>query len=135
MAFPMCHPSMLRRIMFAVLERLDDVNIEFNNGYGRSITNTKELSECVKEYKNDILPKGVKTFVIEASPSLSLYKYVTGDEYMFTIDDFGSSGKRYDVLDKYGFNIEKIEKELNSYSKSKTQEERISRFQTYAELF
>lgn len=31
--------------------------------------------------------------------------------------------------------IKKIEKELNSYSKSKTQEERISRFQTYAELF
>lgn len=54
MAFPMCHPSMLRRIMFAVLERLDDVNIEFNNGYGRSITNTKELSECVREYKNDV---------------------------------------------------------------------------------
>ena len=31
--------------------------------------------------------------------------------------------------------IKKIEKELNSYSKSKTQEERISRFQTYVELF
>lgn len=31
--------------------------------------------------------------------------------------------------------IKKIEKELNSYSKSKTQKERISRFQTYAELF
>lgn len=31
--------------------------------------------------------------------------------------------------------IKKIEKELNSYSKSKTQEERNSRFQTYAELF
>lgn len=31
--------------------------------------------------------------------------------------------------------IKKIEKELNSYSKSKTQEERISRFQIYAELF
>lgn len=31
--------------------------------------------------------------------------------------------------------IKKIEKELNSYSKSKTQEERIARFQTYAELF
>ncbi len=31
--------------------------------------------------------------------------------------------------------IKKIEKELKNYSKSKTQEERISRFQTYAELF
>ncbi|MBR2106734.1 MAG: M48 family metallopeptidase [Treponema sp.] len=31
--------------------------------------------------------------------------------------------------------IKKIEKELDSYSKSKTQEERISRFQTYVELF
>lgn len=31
--------------------------------------------------------------------------------------------------------IKKIEKELNSYSKSKTQKERFSRFQTYAELF
>lgn len=31
--------------------------------------------------------------------------------------------------------IKKIEKELKKYSKSKTQEERISRFQTYAELF
>lgn len=31
--------------------------------------------------------------------------------------------------------IKKIEKELKKYSKSKTQEERISRFQTYAKLF
>lgn len=31
--------------------------------------------------------------------------------------------------------IKKIEKELDSYSKSKTQEERISRFQIYVELF
>ena len=109
----------LEGIIISTGEELELAMNVYNNllekGYGIrlvSMPSMERFEKMDKVYKNDILPKGVKTFVIEASSSLSWYKYVTGDEYMFTIDDFGSSGKRYDVLDKYGFNVEKIEKQI-----------------------
>ena len=64
------------------------------------------------EYKNEILPAGVKTFVIEASASLSWYKYVKDKSYMFTIDEFGKSGNKESVLDYFGFTVENIEKRI-----------------------
>ena len=59
-------------------------------------------------YKRDLIPSFAKTFVIEAGSSLSWYKYVKSDEYMFTIDEFGSSGNRKDVLNKYGYTVDNI---------------------------
>lgn len=90
-------------------------------GYGIRVVSMPSMSRFEKNdeaYINEVLPKGVKTFVIEASSSLSWYKYASGKEYMFTIDEFGSSGARNDVLLKYNFTEEyilnEIEKKLNS---------------------
>ncbi len=90
-------------------------------GYGIRVVSMPSMSRFEKNdeaYINEVLPKGVKTFVIEASSSLSWYKYASGKEYMFTIDEFGSSGARSDVLLKYNFTEEyilnEIEKKLNS---------------------
>lgn len=90
-------------------------------GYGIRVVSMPSMSRFEKNdeaYINEVLPKGVKTFVIEASSSLSWYKYASSKEYMFTIDEFGSSGARCDVLKKYNFTEEyilnEIEKKLNS---------------------
>lgn len=67
------------------------------------------------KYKNSVIPKGIKTFVIEASSSYSWDSF-TERSYMFTVDNFGKSGRKEDVLNEYGFSektiIKKIEKLL-----------------------
>lgn len=90
-------------------------------GYGIRIVSMPSMSRFEKmseEYQNEVLPKGVKTFVIERSASLSWYKYVNDKNRMFTIDSFGASGNKDDVDKKYGFDVnlieEKIEKKLNN---------------------
>ena len=72
-------------------------------GYSVRVVSMPSMSRFEKNeesYKREILPASVKTFVIEASSSLSWYKYVKNDDYLFTIDTFGASGKRDDILRK-----------------------------------
>lgn len=95
-------------------------NALIEKGYGIRIVSmpSMERFEAMDDkYKEEILPAGVKTFVIEASASISWYKYVKDKSYMFTIDEFGRSGPKEDVLDYFGFSKEKIqskiEKKLN----------------------
>lgn len=90
-------------------------------GYGIRIVSMPSMSrfeEQTEEYKNEILPKDVLTFVIEMSSSLSWYKYINNPSNMFTIDQFGKSGKKEDVLEYFGFTQENIqniiEKKLNN---------------------
>ena len=45
MAFTLCHPSMLRRIMFACIERDADMTEDFVYGHGSPVKDTKELSK------------------------------------------------------------------------------------------
>ena len=109
----------LEGIIIATGEELELAMNIYNNllekGYGIrlvSMPSMERFEKMDKEYQEEILPKDVKTFVIEASSSLSWYKYVKNDEYLFTVNEFGSSGKRNDVLDKYGFTVEKIEPKI-----------------------
>ena len=70
-----------------------------------------------EEYRNEILPKDVKTFVIEASSPYSWYKYVQDEECMFTMNTFGASGNRKDVLNKFGFTKENISSKIETILK------------------
>ena len=67
-----------------------------------------------KKYRESILPDNKKIFVIEASSSYSWDRF-TKREYMFTVDSFGKSGKRYDVLKEYGFDVVDIEGRIEKY--------------------
>ena len=88
-------------------------------GYGIRVVSMPSMSRFEiqnEEYQEKILPKNVKTFIIERSSSLSWYKYTT-KENMFTIDTFGLSGNKNDLDKKYNFTKEyiqnKIEEKLN----------------------
>lgn len=66
----------------------------------------QELFECQSEkYKSEILPKNVKTIVIEAGSSYSWYKYVTNEECLITVDKFGASGTTEQVLEYCNFDF------------------------------
>ena len=58
-----------------------------------------------KEYKESVLPVGYKKFVIEAGSKFGWEKYVYNDSYLFTIDNFGVSGPKDQVLEymKYDY--------------------------------
>ena len=51
MAFPLCHPSMLRRLKFKWIET---VPIDFGSGYGSSITNDNTISNLLKCIFKDV---------------------------------------------------------------------------------
>ena len=58
-------------------------------------------------YKNMVLPKGIKTVVIEASSKYS-WGSITTDEYLITIDSFGKSGTQNEVIDYMNFSYSKV---------------------------
>ncbi len=62
-----------------------------------------------KEYKEQILPLGYKKFVIEAGSKLGWESYVYNESYLFTINDFGISGPKDQVLDYMHFDYNTIE--------------------------
>lgn len=60
------------------------------------------------EYKDSILPIGVKKIVVEAGTSFGWEKFVYNDKYLITINKFGTSGKKDDVLTYCDFNYKQI---------------------------
>lgn len=71
----------------------------------------EELSEAEQE---EILPKGYKKFVIEAGSSYGWEGYVYHKKYLCTLDQFGRSGNKDDVLKACSFDFNSLlEKILN----------------------
>jgi len=68
------------------------------------------------KYKESVLPSGVPIFVLELASSLPWYKYTNNKEHLFTIEEFGVSGSKDDILNKFGISsnviADKIEKLL-----------------------
>lgn len=73
-----------------------------------SMPSTSVFERQTLKYQESIIPKEVNTFVIELSSSYSWYKYTNNKDHLFTIDHFGESGNKDDLLNKYGFNSEMI---------------------------
>ena len=63
------------------------------------------------EYKEKVLPNDKKIFVIEAGSSYS-WDHYTKRENMFTVDSFGYSGKKDDILKKFNLTVEDISKKI-----------------------
>jgi transketolase len=73
-----------------------------------SMPSTTAFEKQTQKYKESIIPKHTKTFVLELSSSYSWYKYTNNEEHLFTIDHFGESASKDKLLKKYGFDSEKI---------------------------
>ena len=73
-----------------------------------SMPSIEVFERQTKKYQESIIPEGKEVFVIELSSSYSWYKYTNKKEHLFTVDTFGASGNRNDLLERFGFNSEKI---------------------------
>ena len=68
------------------------------------------------EYKNTVLPNGVKKRVaIEAGSSFGWRQYVKCKGKIISIDEFGASAPGNLVLDSFGFNVENVVNTFKSF--------------------
>lgn len=65
-----------------------------------------------KEYQEMILPKGFKKIVIEAGCSYGLNRFVYNDNYLFTVNNYGISGSKEEVLKYENFDYETIKNKI-----------------------
>lgn len=65
-----------------------------------------------REYQEKILPNGYKKFVIEAASSFGWHRFVYNDNYLFTIDTFGLSGKKDDLCKEFAFESNAIKDKI-----------------------
>lgn len=75
------------------------------------------FEEQSKTYKEEVLPIGYKTFVIERASKFGWHKYVYNDKYIMGLDEFGYSGKTDDVLKKLKLDDESIYKRIEKLLK------------------
>lgn len=68
-----------------------------------------ELFKKQKEsYQEEIIPSNTKIFVIEASSPYSWYQFTNNKDHLFTVNQFGLSGDKDQVLEYFGFTKDKI---------------------------
>lgn len=65
-----------------------------------------------KEYQESILPKGYRTFVIEAGSKYGWESFVYNEKYLITLNNFGYSGTKDEVLNEMEFSYEQIIKKI-----------------------
>ena len=75
------------------------------------------FEEQSKNYQEEVLPIGYKTFVIERASKFGWHKYVYNDKYIMGLDEFGYSGKVEDVLAKLKLDDETITKRIEKLLK------------------
>lgn len=81
--------------------------------------------EQSKEYQESILPKNVKKIVIEAGSSFGWHRFVDDPKYLITVDKFGISGTKDEVLDYCDFTFEKIKNRVIELLELSKQEETV----------
>lgn len=69
--------------------------------------------EQSSEYRNMILPVEMKRIVIEAGSSSMWHRFVYSERYLITLDTFGASGTKEEVLDYMNFSYDKIKERVN----------------------
>lgn len=97
-----------------IAEKLSRKNMEIRVV---SMPCTRLFNEQPQSYKDEILPIGYKTFVIERASKFGWHKYVYNDKYIMGIDEFGCSGKEEDVLKKLKLDDDTIYKRIEKLLK------------------
>lgn len=85
-----------------------EVAKELGNTRVVSIPSFFLFEKQTKEYKEEVLPKGIKRISIEASDATHFYKYLNEDDVLININTFGESGNANDVMRHFGFTKEKV---------------------------
>ncbi len=65
-----------------------------------------------EQYKKEVLPKGIRTIVIEAGSSMGWESFVYDPKYLITVNQFGASGTKEEVLSFLEFDYESIKNKI-----------------------
>lgn len=82
-----------------------------------SMPSTTVFEKQSAKYQESIIPSDSEVFVIELSSSYSWYKYTNKKDHLFTVDEFGASGNKDELLKKYGFDSESIANKIEKLLK------------------
>ena len=95
---------------------LDTKFILQKNGYNIRVVSMPSMEifeEQTEKYKNDIVPKEIKSiFSIEAGSTLGWQKYTGRFGKCFGVDNFGDSGTPQDMYNKFNLNSDSIAKDI-----------------------
>ncbi len=64
------------------------------------------------DYQEQVLPLGVKRIVIEAGTGFGWHRFVYSPKYLITVDNFGISGTRDEVLEHCDFSYQNIKDQI-----------------------
>jgi len=74
---------------------------------------SKELFELQNErYKTSLIPKELKTFIIEFTNDFLWHKYVASEEYILGINKYSTSGTKEELLKNYNLDIDSIKTKI-----------------------
>ena len=74
----------------------------------------EKFDEQSDGYKMSLFPEGAKIFVIEYGSSFGWEKFVVSSDYLFTVDKFGISANKEDVVKYCEVDIETIIEKIKS---------------------
>lgn len=92
-----------------IAEELEPYGIDFRV-ISMPCTETYDMQK--EKYQSMLLPKGVKTFVIEFGSTGYWNKYATSDEYILGVNKFGMSGTRAELLSYYNLTKDAIKAKI-----------------------
>ncbi len=82
-----------------------------------SMPNLGRFLAMEEEYREEILPVGIRKVAIERGSSYSWNKLIFNDKYILSQDKFGSSGSKEELDQKYGFDIDSLEEKIENLLK------------------
>lgn len=89
----------------------------FSKGIDLRVVSMPNLQRFLKqpaEYIDEVIPVEKRKIVIEATTSYNWNKIVFNDKYIISQDTFGVSGKKEDVLKKFGFDVDSLEEKIEN---------------------
>lgn len=99
------------QVAVSIKEQLNNQNINIRV---ISMPCMEKFDEQSEGYKNELFPVGAKIFVLEYGSSFGWEKFVASSDYLFTIDKFGKSGSKDEVLNYFELNLENIIEKIKS---------------------
>ena len=99
---------------------LEVVDRLYSKGFDLRVVSMPNLGRFLameEEYREEILPVGIRKVVIERASSHSWNKLIFNDKYILSQDKFGSSGSKEELDQKYGFDIDSLEEKIENLLK------------------
>lgn len=93
------------QVAISIKERLKEENIDIRV---ISMPCMEKFDEQSESYKAELFPQGAKIFVLEYGSSFGWEKFVVSSDYLFTVDKFGKSGSKDEVLNYLEVNLDNI---------------------------